>query len=52
MGFNYLSAGGAQDPSASGWISGGYTVRPCQPYFLGHPIESPFPIGTSQGCHL
>ncbi|KAG8866691.1 hypothetical protein FRB98_004584, partial [Tulasnella sp. 332] len=27
MGFNYLSAGGAQDPAATGWIYGGYTTR-------------------------
>ncbi|KAF8312919.1 hypothetical protein DL93DRAFT_2081579 [Clavulina sp. PMI_390] len=27
MGFNYLSAGGAQDPSYTGWIYGGYTGR-------------------------
>ncbi|KAJ7584046.1 glycoside hydrolase family 39 protein [Mycena floridula] len=27
MGFNYLSAGSAQDPAAAGWIFGGYTTR-------------------------
>ncbi|KAG7091175.1 hypothetical protein E1B28_010227 [Marasmius oreades] len=27
MGFNHLSAGGAQFPDASGWIGGGYTGR-------------------------
>lgn len=29
MGFNYLSAGGAQDPDYTGWIYGGYTVHLC-----------------------
>ncbi|KAK7045964.1 hypothetical protein VNI00_006959 [Paramarasmius palmivorus] len=27
MGFNYLSAGGAQHPSGGGWVKGGYTAR-------------------------
>lgn len=46
MGFSYLSAGAAQDPTATGWIYGGYTVSHTSRRLLSALLIVNFLLGT------